>query len=223
MDGFRVLRGEPPLTMRQTADGLHLVGTAAGPLGGDVLRLDVVVDAHARLVLRSAAASIALPGARGGTSTMEVSIEAGAGADVRWLPEPLIAAKGCDHRSTTTIDLAADARLVWRDEVVLGRQGEAPGSYVQRLRIDRAGRPLLRTDLGVGPVWPHWDGPAGVGGAGAVATVVVVGRAMPDAPEVDDGRAAVLDLGDEAVVLSAVARRPSALRAAVARWLQNLA
>jgi urease accessory protein len=205
--------------LRPSADGIYLVGTAAGPLGGDVLGLDVVVDTGVDLTMRSAAASIALPGAHGGTSTIEVTVDVGDGGELRWLPEPLIAAHGCDHRSTATIRLGHGARLVWRDEVVLGRHGEAPGSCLQRLRVDRGGRALLRSDLGVGPAWPGWDGPAGVGDAAAVATVVVVGFPVGPRPVVEGGAAAVLALDDGAVVLTAVARRPGALRAAVETWL----
>ena len=43
------------------------------------------------------------------------------------------------------------ATIHWQETVVLGRRGEPSGSMGQRLRIDRSGRALLRSDLGVGP------------------------------------------------------------------------
>jgi urease accessory protein len=63
-----LLRGEPPLLPRRTGvrpDGavvVHLVGGAAGPLGGDHLALDVEVRPGAVLEIRSVAATLALPG-----------------------------------------------------------------------------------------------------------------------------------------------------------------
>ena len=67
-----VLQGEVPLLPRRTGSAgpgpvtVHLVGGAAGPLGGDDLHLAVRVGPGARLRLRSVAATVALPG-RGGT------------------------------------------------------------------------------------------------------------------------------------------------------------
>jgi urease accessory protein len=55
------LRSDPPLVLRATPAGLHLVGGAAGPLGGDELALDITVGAGACLVVRSAAATLAQP------------------------------------------------------------------------------------------------------------------------------------------------------------------
>ena len=45
------------------ADTVHLVSAAATPLGGDTISVRVVVEAGARLRLRSVAATVALPGA----------------------------------------------------------------------------------------------------------------------------------------------------------------
>src|SRR5690606_20917682 len=127
---------------------------------------------------------------------------------LRWLPEPTIVVRGSDHRARTSIALAAGAELVWREVVVLGRHAEAAGSLLQRLRVDRAGRPLLRTDLAAGPRWPGSLGPGGVGPAGAVATALVVGPSADRLPRPGDRaaavppgdgvRAAVLPLAEEA-------------------------
>jgi urease accessory protein len=122
--------------------------------------------------------------------------------------------RGCDHHAETSIDLAADATLLWREEVVLGRHGEGTGSLRQRLTIDRAGAPLLRTELAVGPRWPGSLGPAGTAGARAVGTVVAVGidLAVVAVPGV---RMAVQPLAEGAVLLTAVADRPGDLTAAL--------
>ena len=58
---------------RTDADTVHLVSAAATPLGGDTIRVRVVVEAGARLRVRSAAATMAMPG----TATMESHAPAG--------------------------------------------------------------------------------------------------------------------------------------------------
>jgi len=187
------LHSEPPLTLRPTPDALYVVGTAAGPLGGDELTFDVTVADGADLTLRTVAASIVLPGPRGGRSHTVTTVTVGRGATLRYEPEPVIVVAGCDHVATTTIHLAADARLVWREHLVLGRHGEGPGSILQRLRIDRVGAPLYRNDLALGPEHPGWESPAVLAGARRVSTTVTAGidaptppgaTAMPLAPDV---------------------------------------
>ncbi len=191
------LRSAPPLTLRATGDDLvHLVGSAAGPVGGDALRLSVTVGADCRLVVRSVAASLVMPGPTGAPSSLDVDVDVAARAVLHWLPEPTIVVRGCDHRATTHLRLATGSEVVWREIVVLGRHDEAPGSLLQRLRVDLDGAPLVRNDLPVGPLWPGSLGPAGAGDARAVATALVVGPAAA-ALRVDPPsgvRAAVLPL-----------------------------
>jgi urease accessory protein len=169
-----VLRSEAPLVLRSTAGALYLVGGAGGPLGGDDLALEIEVGPGARLTLRTAAASVALPGH--GPSRVTVDASVAAGATLEWLPEPVVAARGCDHRLRSTIELDAGAGLVWREELVLGRHGEDPGSVVTRLHADLDGAPLLRHELAVGPLHPAGAGPAVTAGARAVGSVLLVGE-----------------------------------------------
>lgn len=168
------LRSFPPIALRETPDGLHIVGSAAGPIGGDDVHLDITVADGASLTIRTVAAQVVLPGPRKGPSSSTITATVGRGATLRWLPDPLVLATGCDHRATVTLSLAATASLLWRDEVVLGRSGEASGSVLQRLRVDRAGEPLLRNDLALGPAWPGANGPAGGGEHSVVGTLLVV-------------------------------------------------
>jgi urease accessory protein len=209
-----VLRSDPPFTFRQTGDILSWVGTAAGPVGGDELALVVDVGAGAELTLASVAASLVHPGPSGAPSKTAIRVAVASGARLRWAPRPTVLVRGCDHHAEIAIDLAADAALLWRDEVVLGRHGEATGSLRQRLTIDRAGAPLLRTELAVGPRWPASLGPAGTAGARAVGTIVAVGIDL--VPVAADGvRMAVQPLADGALLLTAVADRPGALSTAL--------
>ncbi|HYN92797.1 MAG TPA: urease accessory protein UreD, partial [Pilimelia sp.] len=170
-----VLRGESPLLPRRTGPHeVHLVGGAAGPLGGDRLRVDVEVGPGARLCVRTVAASLALPGARGGESRFEVTARVGAGGRLRWLPEPLIAAAGCQHAALSTVDVAAGGWLCWREELVCGRHGERPGDARLATTVRYAGRTLYRQDLAVGPAAPGWAGPAVLGGARATGSLLIV-------------------------------------------------
>jgi len=209
-----VLRSQPPLTMRPTPEAVYLVGTAAGPLGGDDLCLEVTVAPAAELTVRSVAATTLLPGAHGRRSSARIDVAVGADASLRWQPRPVIVSTGADHVAITTIELAAGASLWWREEVVLGRHGEAPGSLLQRLRVDVAGRALLRNDQALGPRWPGSLGPASTAGAQAVGTVLVVGdEGVEHHADVGEARAAVVPLGDRATLVTALAPTHAELEA----------
>jgi urease accessory protein len=196
------LRSAPPISLRDTPDGLYLVASGAGPVGGDDLHLEVDVECGASLVVRSAAASMVLPGPSGRPSSLRVRARLGVRGSLRWEPEPTILVAGCEHRTTTTIELAVGATLVWREVVVLGRHDEPSGSLLQRLHVDREGAPLLRTELPVGPRWPGADGPAGTDGARVVTSLLVVGLDEPVLPSGVDG--AVLQLADDAWLVTSV-------------------
>ena len=162
---------DPPLILRSTPDAVYLVGGAAGPLGGDDLTLEIEAGPGARLTIRSAAASLALPGASGATSHLKVIASVGARARLEWLPEPVIACASCRHRTHTTIALAHDSTLVWREELILGRHDEASGHLRSRIDCTVGGKPLLRNELAAG-CDPGWDGPAVLGGAGAAGSIL---------------------------------------------------
>ncbi len=72
------LRSDGPLALRESGGAVYLVGAGAGPLGGDDLSLTIEVGPGACLDVRSAAASLVLPGS--GVSRLAVRAEVGAGA-----------------------------------------------------------------------------------------------------------------------------------------------
>ncbi|MGE0794761.1 MAG: urease accessory protein UreD [Acidimicrobiia bacterium] len=210
-DRCTTLLSSPPLTVRNTPDGLFLVASGAGPVGGDELAVDLAVEPGAGATVRSAAASLVLPGPAGQPSSMRV--HARVGGDLRWLPEPTVLVQGCEHATVAHVDVEAGGSLLWREEVVLGRHGEPSGSLLQRLRVDVGGRPLLRNELRVGPRWPGADGPAGLDGAGAVGSLLGVGVGPPPGvPNAAPSRAAVATLSPTAWLLTAVAEDALALR-----------
>ncbi|MBL7522321.1 urease accessory protein UreD [Frankia sp. CNm7] len=163
---------------------VHLVGAAAGPLAGDQLRLDISVGAGVRLVLRSVAATLAMPGHGPGPSVTRIHAEVAAGGALDLLPEPTVAVRGCDHRMVGRAVVAAGGWLRWREEILLGRFGEPSGHVETDLRVDvRApggDRPLLRQRLPLGPDVPGLAGAAVVGSARAVGSLLVAAPAAPD-------------------------------------------
>lgn len=201
----------PPLTLRDTPDGLFLVASGAGPVGGDELAIDVTVAPTAAVTVRSAGASLVLPGPTGAPSSMRVRAHVGGG--LRWLPEPTVLVQGCEHTTVAHVAVAAGGSVLWREEVVLGRHGEPSGSLLQRLHVDVGGRPLVRNELPVGPRWPGADGPACHGGAGAVGSILGVHVGPPPRrSQIEGARAAVADLSPSAWLLTVVAGDARALR-----------
>ncbi|MGE3619142.1 MAG: urease accessory protein UreD [Acidimicrobiia bacterium] len=215
----RTLRSAPPLTLRWAQGAVHLVGTAAGPLGGDDLLLRIAVGPGARLVVRSVAASLVLPGPAGEASRLRVEVDLAGGAHLDLGLEPQIVAGGADHRATARVRMAEGATLRWRELTVLGRHGEEPGSLRSRLRVEREGRAVHDAEVAVGPAWPTSTGPGGLAGARALGTLVVLGPHGPGsgAWRLGPARGAVMELARGGWCASAVA--PGA--AAVAAWLDE--
>ncbi|MER7205316.1 urease accessory protein UreD, partial [Streptomyces sp. NPDC000188] len=172
-----------------------LVGAMSGPLGGDHMSVEAHVTAGARLRIGSVAATIALPGQAKGEARYDVRLTVDDGAELHWLPEQLISACESDLRVATRAELAPGARLVLREEQVLGRTGEEPGRLASRLTVHRAGRPLLDQELACGPGAPGgWDGPAVLAGHRALGQLVVV------RPEFEKDRPSPALLGENAAL-----------------------
>ncbi|MEU7764762.1 urease accessory protein UreD [Nocardia sp. NPDC049190] len=136
---------------------VHLIGTAATPLGGDELDIVVVVAPGAELVVRSVAATIALPSATTPLSIGRWDLEVGSGGALDFDPEPMIVAGGARHHTVTTIRLATDARVRLRERVQIGRAGEDNGQWRGDLIADVDATPLLRHRLELGAGAPADD------------------------------------------------------------------
>lgn len=198
-----------PLALRHTRGvggeaRVTVVGAMSAPLGGDRLALHTRVEAGARLSVDAAAATIALPGRTGERAHYDVRLAVDEDARLRWLPEPLITAAGSDLRQTVRVDLAAGARIVLRDEQVLGRSGEPPGRLTTRLTVRRAGLTLLDQELAYGPGVPGWDSGAVLGGHRAVGQLLVVDPdlAGDEQPGTAGGYPAPLDGAEGAVAVT---------------------
>jgi urease accessory protein len=151
-----VVRATGQLAVRRTGPAsVHLVATAFGPLGGDDAEVCLVVEEGARLTVRSVAAAVALP-ARGESLPSAQRIVAAVAGTLDLRLEPTVVAAHAHHIAELTAQLADGAGLTATEHVLLGRTGEEPGRWTGTTRIERAGRPLLHTTVGLGPGEPAW-------------------------------------------------------------------
>ncbi|NVN48793.1 urease accessory protein UreD [Mycolicibacterium hippocampi] len=133
---------------RTEADTVHLVSAAATPLGGDSIRIRLVVEPGARLKLRTVAATVVLPGPNTLESHAIWTLEVGGELDLE--PQPTVVAATSRHYVATRLEVAdgADVRIVER--VQIGRSGERQGFWSGSLHADVGGQPLLRHRIELG-------------------------------------------------------------------------
>jgi len=133
-------------------DTVHLVSAAATPLGGDAVRVHVVVEPGARLRVRTAAATVVLPGAASLESQAIWELEVAGELDID--PQPTIVAAASRHITSTRLALAESGRIRLRERVQIGRSDEREGFWSGSVRADVDGSALLRhrVELGNGSV-----------------------------------------------------------------------
>ena len=212
------MSGEAPLIARITRRRplvVHLVGGAAGPLGGDSLTTSVEVGEGAAVSVRSVAASMVHPGPHArATSSAEIAVQIAAGGRLDWWPEPTVSVVGSDHVMATNIEVHPQGELRWVDAVVLGRHGESGGALTIHQRVTVGGRPLLHHTVRVG-------GPDAAHEGRVLVTAITVGPSydgLPAAAHVDAGvRAARLPLGGGAVAWTGLGEELTVVLAELAR------
>ncbi|WP_432145314.1 urease accessory protein UreD [Streptomyces sp. bgisy084] len=198
-----------------------LTSSMSAPHGGDRLRLRAEVRTGARLSLGTVGATLALPGPSGATATSDVHLRVDDDAELHYLPEPLISAAHSDLEATTRVELAPGARLVLREEQILGRANEPTGRLRTRLTVCLAGNPLLVQELTVGPGTPSWSGPAVLADYRMTGQLLVVSpefthqqppaQALPTEPG-EEGEAVLTPLAGPAVLITAAATNHATLR-----------
>jgi urease accessory protein len=137
---------------RTEPDTVHLVSSVATPLGGDAITIRVIVEPGARLRLRSAAATVALPGSVTVESHTCWALDVAGDLDVD--PEPTVVAADSRHLTSTRLNLHGGGSVRLRERVQIGRTGEHQGFWSGSLHADVEGEPLLRhrVELGSGSV-----------------------------------------------------------------------
>jgi urease accessory protein len=157
---LEVLAGHGQLAARETGPGtVHLVATAAGPLGGDRVEVAIRVYAGASLSVRSAAASVALPGPSDAVAVVDLVATVEDGGELEVSLEPSVVVARAVLWSSATFHLAGTARVRHREQVVVGRWGEPAGTWRGTFHADRDGVPLLRHAICLGPGSPDWVAP----------------------------------------------------------------
>ena len=97
---------------RTGPDTVHLVSAAATPLGGDTIHLRVVVEPGARLRVRTAAATVTLPGAACVESHASWCLDVAGTLDLD--PQPTIVAGTSRHFARTRLNLTAGGSCATR-------------------------------------------------------------------------------------------------------------
>lgn len=131
---------------------VHLVSAAATPLGGDTIRVRVVVEPGAVLRVRSTAATMAMPGTVTMESRASWDLEVQGVLDLD--PQPTIVAGRARHVTSTRLSVGDAGSVRLRERVQIGRTGERQGFWSGSVHADLDGAPLLRhrVELGAGSV-----------------------------------------------------------------------
>lgn len=212
---------EPPFSVRRSGGRVLVGASAAGPLGGDRLALDVMVRPGAVACIGSVGAMSIHP-APGATipSSLTSRCEVGEGGHLDWWPEPVVSIVGSDHVSTTRVALDGSATCCVVEEASLGRRDEPSGRLRLELHVERDGAPVVRHAETFGPPpLVHGGGSlVSSGDARHVLSAVVVGVDPGGSRAVvtDECRAAWLPVGDDAAVVLAVGSDRPAVHMAVA-------
>lgn len=158
------------------------LNTSGGLTAGDTLRYGLRIDAGVRAAGTTQTAERAYR-ADGVPAIVGVTLSVGEGGWLDWLPQETILFDGCKLHRKTTITLAEGAGCLALEAVVLGRA--AMGETVRRVQF-RDQREIWRgtVPLAVEPVLLDDDalraGPAGLGGARAFASIMMVGALAGD-------------------------------------------
>lgn len=142
---FTKLSAEGGIAVRRTSPtGVHLVGTAAGPIGDDTIEVVIVVGRGAHLDVRGVAATICLPGATSGVSRLRFHIMLHSDATLDCTLPSLIVCRGSRVDATTEIAAEESSVLTLSEHVSFGRSGETAGDWKSRTLVDFQGRPAFR-------------------------------------------------------------------------------
>jgi urease accessory protein len=119
-----------------------IVNTAGGMAGGDRFALEIMVEAHARLLVTTAAAEKVYR-TLDPDASVDVRLAVATGGALAWLPQETILFDRARLHRSIEVDLADDARLLLAEAVVFGRSGMGEavddGGLFDRWRVRRNG------------------------------------------------------------------------------------
>lgn len=166
--------------VRGTALDAVFLNTAGGLTGGDRMVLDVNAEDGAHIVMSSQAAERAYRAHPGQIARSDVTLSAGAGARIDWLPQETILFDSAALDRRLNVHLAADATALIVEPVIFGRvaMGETVRQvhFTDQWRIWRAGKMIFADALRIiGDAQTQLARAAIADGAGAMATVLLAG------------------------------------------------
>jgi urease accessory protein len=126
---------------------LYLQSSSGGLYGDDRLDLTIVAEAGAAAHVTTQASTI-VPASHGGRARFDVHLEAGAGATLEYMPDPLILFDGAEAETSLDIVVAEGVKAIVADAVVLHTPGGGrpeSGEWLNTITIGeaRGGPPLL--------------------------------------------------------------------------------
>ena len=157
-----------------------LINTAGGLTGNDRLAWDMEVGAGASAVVTTQA-SEKVYRASSGYAEVVAHLSVGDGGRIAWLPQETIMFDRAAFSRRLTVDLAEGASALIAEATIFGRgaMGETVerGRFRDRWRVCVAGQLVHAEEFAVGPaVSQTLRGRAGLAGATAMATVLLVSR-----------------------------------------------
>jgi urease accessory protein len=133
----------------QTCEAV-LVNTGGGIIGGDRAELSFSADAGADAMITTQSAE-KIYRAQAEPAEIALSLEAGAGARLEWLPQETILFEGAKLKRNFTLDMAEDARVTLLEATTFGRlaMGEESinGLLADTWRLRRGGRLVYADNL----------------------------------------------------------------------------
>ncbi|MGX7681420.1 urease accessory protein UreD [Jatrophihabitans sp. DSM 45814] len=207
---LRTVSCSPPLTVRQvrvddpTVCGICLVGSAAGPLAGDDVEFELTVANHGRANVVAAGASIAQGRSGGSPARLRTQVSVGDFAELDATPAPVIVSDGSFVRIELDFQLAATAKVRWRELLVLGRSGERSGAALLSWKVDRGGAPLLRQRIDLSERW-RFEWPGMLSGQRVLATALVTGPDVEAQTVILDSTAVAQQVDEHTALLTVLA------------------
>ncbi len=189
---------------------VYVLHPPGGVVGGDTLHVEVGVDAGARALVTTPAATKVYRTA-GAPSAIDNQLRVEPGATLEWLPNETILYDGCDLALRTRVELAPGAAFIGLELVCFGLparndDGFARGRSRFALELSRAGTPLVvergRFDSDAPVHAAAW----GLGGAPVMGTLLAAPARSVDADALAEmttdlrARAEALPPGDHAGV-----------------------
>lgn len=161
-----------PLQISGNRVRLALVGIRLALLAGDVVDIRIQVGAGAVLEVIEPSGTVAY-NAEGRRSNWRLAAGVDDGATLIWQGAEFVAARGSNAHRHTELDMGADARVLFKETLVLGRSGESGVRLNSRTQASLEGRELLVEELALTARTRRLPGIDGA--ARAICTVVALG------------------------------------------------